>query len=232
MGRLGRRRGKDNLYGVAGNVEFYTVGERTYFKSHAKKHKKSKSKKAVTGRNNFKSIVNLAREIITIPDLKEIWNRSPLQGRNAYQKLIKHNMPLAYDGNLTIKNFITPRGQKLYLPDFSLDDDTLRFDFDLYGLIKPPLTLHMFYYLYNYKIPSGFYFNYKYYPIHITPDNADTMRKKGDSKYTIHRKLYSNEISTLSYWKDVVVLLAVTGTPSIAGRKYWTNTVGFDIPLI
>jgi hypothetical protein len=55
---------------------------------------------------------------------------------------------------------------------------------------------------------------------------------KGESKYLMNRKLEKYEIDNLSSFKDVVVLLAVTGTPSIPNRKYWTKTVGFDIPLI
>ena len=47
MGRLIRKRGKTFLSGPAENVEFYTVGEVTYFKSHTKRHKRSRSKRAV-----------------------------------------------------------------------------------------------------------------------------------------------------------------------------------------
>ena len=47
MGRLIKKRGKTTLRGPAGNVEFYKVGGVTYFKSHTKRHKKSRSKRAV-----------------------------------------------------------------------------------------------------------------------------------------------------------------------------------------
>jgi hypothetical protein len=53
MGRLIRKRGKTSLSGLAGNVEFYTIGGEFFFKAYAKRHKKSKSPIAVTGRNNF-----------------------------------------------------------------------------------------------------------------------------------------------------------------------------------
>lgn len=50
---------------------------------------------------------------------------------------------------------------------------------------------------------------------------ARIIKKRGKTNY-----------EHLSSFKDVVVLLAVTGTTTIPKRKYWTNTVGFDIPLI
>jgi hypothetical protein len=58
------------------------------------------------------------------------------------------------------------------------------------------------------------------------------MRKKGESKYSIMWKLDGDIWTQILRYKDVVILLAVTGTPSIANRKFWTNTAGFDIPLI
>ena len=49
MGRLNRKRGKTNLSGLAGNIELYTIKGETFFKTHAKTHKKSRSKEAVRG---------------------------------------------------------------------------------------------------------------------------------------------------------------------------------------
>ena len=232
MGRLIKKRGKTTLSGPAGNVDFYSFGGTTYFKSRAKRHKKSRSKLAVTGRNNFASVVKFSGGVIKIPAIKEIWNSYSVQGRNAYQKIIKNNMPLARDGNLTIKNFYTPKGHKLFIPDFCLEEDAFSFEFDVYGLIRPPLTMHMFFYLYNRKETNSFVFNFMYKPIHIAPDDVDMQTKKGESKYIIKQKLHKAEKTDLSLFKDVVILIAVTGTPTIANRKSWTNTVGFDIPLM
>ena len=232
MGRLIKKRGKTSLSGPAGNVDFYTFGGTTYFKARAKKHKKSRSKLAVTGRNNFASVVKFASGVIKYPGFKEIWDNSSLQGRNGYQKIIKNNMPLTRDGNLTINNFFTPKGHKLFIPDFIIEKDAVRFEFNVYGLIRPPLTMHMFFYLYNRKETNSFVFNFMYKPIHIASDDVDMQTKKGESKYIINRKLTEDERDYLSYFKDVVVFIAVTGTPSIANRKYWTNTVGFDIPVV
>jgi hypothetical protein len=232
MGRINKRRGKTNLSGLAGHIEFYTVKGETFFKSHAKRHRKSRSKKARSGRSNFASVVKFANAIIKIPELKEIMSHSSLEGRNAFQKLIKYNMPLAYDGDLTIKNFCTPKGVDIYIPDLFLDDDTLNFEFDVYGKIKPPLKLHMFLYLYNTKIKDGFKFIVMPKCIKITQDDIDEVKKKGNSKYIINNKLIGDERKLLSNYKDVIVFITVTGTPSIANRKYWTNTVGFDIPLV
>src|ERR1035437_6055538 len=67
MGRLIKKRGKTTLSGPAGNVEFYTFGGTTYFKARAKRHKKSRSKLAVTGRNNFASVVKFSGGVITLP---------------------------------------------------------------------------------------------------------------------------------------------------------------------
>jgi hypothetical protein len=232
MGRLIKKRGKTNLSGLAGDIEFCTIKGEVFFKTHAKKHRKSRSKKAVSGRSNFASVVKFAKEIIKIPELKEIWSHSSLEGRNEFQKLIKYNMPLAYDGDLTIKNFCTLKGLNLYVPDLLLEDDTLNFTFDVYGLIKPPLKIHMFFYMYNCKRKDGFDFLIMTKCITIDKDDSEMIQKKGESKYIINKKLLKDESKFLSDFKDVVVFLAVTGTPSIAKRKSWTNTVGFDIPLL
>jgi hypothetical protein len=232
MGRLKKKRGKTTLSGPAGNVEFYSFGGQTYFKSHAKKHKKSHTKKAVHGRNNFASVVRFAQGVNKIQVVKEIWNRSAFQGRNAFQKIIKNNMLLARDGNLTIKNFIIPKGNKLFIPDLFLEEDTLKFDFDVYGLIRPPLTIHIFFYLYNHRETKSFACYFIYKPINIDPEDVDLRTKKGETKYIINKKLNEAEITDLSNYKDTVILIAVTGTPFVRTRKGWTDTVGFDIPLI
>ena len=232
MGRLTRKRGKTNISGLAGDIELYTIKGETFFKKHAQKHKKSRSKKAVSGRSNFASVVKLAKETIKIPELKEIWSHSKLKGRNEFQKLIKYNMPLAYEGDLTIKNFCTHKGLNLYIPDISLEDFTLSFTFDVYGLIKPPLKLHMFIYMYNRKMKDSSAFSSTSRSISIIQDDISTQREKGESKYNMKVKLVGDEKKFLPDYKDELVLLAVTGTPTIANRKYWTNIVGFDIPLI
>jgi hypothetical protein len=174
----------------------------------------------------------MAKEINEVDVLKEVWSLSSLPGRNGYQKLIKYNMPLAYDGNLTIKNFFTPKGKDLNIKDFQLEEDIVSLALDVYGLIKPPIILHLFYYLYNRKERCSSEFECTYAHIKISQDDADKIRKKGESKYSIMFKLNGSLWEQFLKYKDVVILLAVTGTPSIANRKYWTNTVGFDIPLV
>jgi hypothetical protein len=72
----------------------------------------------------------------------------------------------------------------------------------------------------------------KYAHIDISQNEADEIRKKGESKYSIMWKLVGDIWKQFLSYKDVVILLAVTGTPSIANRKFWTNTTGFDIPLV
>lgn len=232
MGRLKRKRGKTNLSGLAGNIELYTVKGETFFKTHAKKHKKSKSKKAVRGRSNFASVVKMARDINKVEILKEVWSHSSLPGRNGYQKLIKYNMPLAYEGNLTIKNFFTPKGKELFIDDYKIENEIASFTMDLYGLIKPPIVIHIFYYWYNQKDPGSADFVSTYARINISQENADEIREKGESRYNIMYRVDGDFGMMCNRYKDVVILIAVTGISSIPKRKYWTNTVGFDIPLV
>lgn len=92
--------------------------------------------------------------------------------------------------------------------------------------------IHMFFYMYNCKREDGYDFLIMPKSIVITQDDNGTLRKKGESKYIINEKLLEKERESLSGYKDVIVFLAVTGTPAIANRKNWTNTVGFDIPLV
>jgi hypothetical protein len=232
MGRISRKRGKSNLSRTAGNVEFFTIDGETYFKAHAETHKKSTSVEAVSGRSNFGSVVNLAKLINHVDVIKQIWNNSKLKGRNAYQKLIRYNMPLARDGNLTINNYFTFKGHRLNIPEFPLENNTLDFEFDVYGALKPPFTIHIIYYLYNRKEVLSSIYQCFYDHIDVSPENAIMERKTGDSGYVIKRPVVQNVKIQMQFYKDVVVLIAVTGTPLIAKRKYWTDTVGFDIPLV
>lgn len=232
MGRVIRKRGKSNLSGTAGTVEYFIKDGKQYFRAHAKVHKKSKSIKAVRGRSNFSSVVTMAKEINKVEVLKEVWSHSTLPGRNGYQKLIKYNMPLAFEGNLTIKNFCTPKGKDLSIKEFLIEGEKVSFTLDVYGLIKPPIILHLYYYWYNPKEPGYYEYSNTYAHIKISQDDADIIRKKGESKYSLMFKLDGDIRKQFLRFKDVVILLAVTGTPSIANRKYWTNTVGLDIPLV
>jgi hypothetical protein len=43
---------------------------------------------------------------------------------------------LAYKGNLTIKNFYTPKGKELFIDDYKIEDEIASFTMDLYGLIR------------------------------------------------------------------------------------------------
>ncbi|MDR3595466.1 hypothetical protein, partial [Clostridium sp.] len=100
------------------------------------------------------------------------------------------------------------------------------------GVIKPPLKIHLLYYMYNCKWKDSFDFLVTSNCINISQENSGKFRKNGKSKYVIKQKLETSVTDTLSYFKDVIVFVAVTGTPTIAKRKGWTNTVGFDIPLV
>jgi hypothetical protein len=85
MGSIIKKRGKTNLSGLAGNIEFYSKDGKTFFKTYAKIHKKSRSKEAVRGRSNFASVVKMAKEINNVAVLTEVWSHSALPGLIFFQ---------------------------------------------------------------------------------------------------------------------------------------------------
>lgn len=96
------------VVGVIGPyVVRYNKGKRIISKRPVCFHM-SMTQAAVTGRNKFAAKVKFARFLISDPIIKEIWKAADIEGRNAWNRLLKHNKITG--SHPTIKNIITPPG--------------------------------------------------------------------------------------------------------------------------
>jgi hypothetical protein len=95
------------------------------------KVKISQSTAAKAARRKFGLTVNFAKFVNSFPALSGIWSYANISGTNSYQKLIKHNAGLTCENSLTLNNIITPEGIPLQTEDFSFNNETFSFSFNL-----------------------------------------------------------------------------------------------------
>lgn len=118
---------------VRGKIGDYVVRKMNgkYFVSLRPEHYKiSQNKKARDSRNGFGICVNLARMVNNSPELKLVWKSAPVEGTSAYHRILKHNLPLCREGNLTINNIITPSGLSNPVKNVSFDRESLIIQID------------------------------------------------------------------------------------------------------
>ena len=118
------------------------------------KYRISKSKQAKAGRNAFALSVAFAKNINSIPELKQIWQLAKLEGIVAYNRIIKYNKKYIEVDKLTTKNTITPGGIYLLLKDLEITGNKITFKIDLSeeslkSLLQVPFNLYYTLYFHN-----------------------------------------------------------------------------------
>ena len=226
------KKGKKVFYsGKLGPIVLRVKGDLNVIAKAPASYKKSKSKKAVTGRSNFASVVGFARCINRIAEIKEILNNSSLPGTDAYHKLIKGNMLNVESGLLSRNNFITPPGQRLLVTEYFIEDDIIHITFDMFGIIRAPLTLYQVIYFINRRDTMSAFFQFVNINTFIDYEQADKIRRKGESKYSIKIKLNDGARRMLKMYMNAIVFIAVKGTPMSKYKRFWTSTVSKEIKL-
>lgn len=104
-----------SIKGTIGDVVFRERNGKVIVFSRPKKYKKTKSQKLKNERKKFATVVKLANIIKNSTDLYSIWKASKLPGSNSYQKIIKNNLKLTDDVNLSVNNILVPPGINLEL---------------------------------------------------------------------------------------------------------------------
>ena len=139
--------------GRMGNIVYRVINGNTYVSVRPLKYKPSKSVAAKRVKNNFSAVVNLARSVNAVPALKNVWKTSETEGYSPYHKLIRNNIALISEGNLTTGNIITPEGLDLELSSLSIQKNNLNagFTFQENANVKFPLELHCFFYFKDYN---------------------------------------------------------------------------------
>ena len=82
------------LSGKIGSLVVRKVNGKQFVSLRSDHYKKSKSTKAIYEKNKFSAVVKFARTINSIPHLKNVWQKSNVQGFSAYHKILKTNLKL------------------------------------------------------------------------------------------------------------------------------------------
>ena len=112
---------------------------------------------------------------------------------------------------------------------YFIEDYIIHITFDMFGIIRAPLTLFQIIYLYKHHDTKDKLFQLVNFSNFIDPAQANNIRRKGESKYSIKIKLGQNDIDVFSKYMDAIVFLAVKGEPMNKYKKFWTSTVAKEI---
>ena len=118
--------------GKVGDVVFKRhKNGKVFFSTHKGFNEISNSKNCVDNRTRFKEAVNFAKAVKSLPDLREIWKYSNIEGRSAYTKIMSYNIKLFHDTNPARTNKICPPGFGFHADNLSLTSNSVSIDIKL-----------------------------------------------------------------------------------------------------
>lgn len=82
------------LSGKIGSLVVRKVNGKQFVSLRPDHYKKSKSTKAIYEKNKFSTVVKFAKTINSIPHIKNVWQKSNVQGFSAYHKILKTNLKI------------------------------------------------------------------------------------------------------------------------------------------
>ncbi|MCL4549817.1 MAG: hypothetical protein M1495_14740 [Bacteroidetes bacterium] len=82
------------LSGKIGSLIVRKVNGKQFVSLRPDHYKKSKSSKAIYEKNKFSAVVKFAKTINSIPHIKNVWQKSNVQGFSTYHKILKTNLKL------------------------------------------------------------------------------------------------------------------------------------------
>ena len=82
------------LSGKIGSLIVRKVNGKQFVSLRPDHYKKSKSTKAIYEKNKFSAVVKFAKTINSIPQIKNVWQKSNVHGFSAYHKILKTNLKL------------------------------------------------------------------------------------------------------------------------------------------
>ena len=94
------------LSGKIGSLVVRKINGKQFVSLRPDHYKKSKSTKAIYEKNKFSTVVKFAKIINAISQIKNVWQKSNMQGFSAYHKILKTNLKTV--------------GSEKKLPDFTI----------------------------------------------------------------------------------------------------------------
>lgn len=222
---------KKNILGdISGRLGNYTYrvrnGKLVKYRRPVKQ-RVSRSKAAVSARNDFAMTVKLAAFINSFPALKRIWKNAKVPGSTHFQKIIKNNSAAVKLFGISVKNIITPPGIRFEVNSLSVTYSNINFiipvnSFDLKKLFSQPAVMHIIFYFCAHKSKSvpSFCFNgiITELPCHLH-DNIYEVNFVPDDETSKNLKQYN---------KAVIYFSASSLNPG-SEKIFWTSTFASEI---
>jgi hypothetical protein len=118
--------------GKVGDVVFKRhKNGKVFFSTHKGYNEISNSKKCMDNRTRFNRAVNFAKAVNSLPELREIWKYSSIEGRSAYTKIMSYNIKLFHDTNPARTNKICPPGFGFHADNFIISNNSISIDIKL-----------------------------------------------------------------------------------------------------
>jgi hypothetical protein len=226
MGRLykpvlGRASGK------VGDIVFRCVDGKVFITSHKGTNKISSSPACVNNRSRFSTVVNFAKAVNNLPDLKCIWSKSPVKGINSYSKIISKNIKAISENLITKSNMITPSGFSLYIDDVLLSTSEVSLSF----LIGEKSAAYS-----GLSFKSNFVIAF-YEPVEpeTKPPLVISLQSSvtpSANNYVDTSAIYDNTARLIyPLYKNAMVFFAITKTDNPEGPDLFSRSYAFDISL-
>ena len=202
-----------DLHGRVENMVFRTRNKKNIAYARPLNQKVSKSKKAVTARNNFGAANTFSSAINSAPALQTVWSVAKVRGSNAYQRMVSMNTRLARNGSLTASNVITPPGQFFKLNSAVLENENIRLSFLCPECAHLTFPAHLFVYLLFVNSDGG-----------IVPMEILLPEPEPEGIYEIDVVPDVETKRLLVKDPSPIVYVAIAGGTSYKKKVYWTST--------
>jgi hypothetical protein len=188
-------------------------------------YKVNNSKKAVDSRENFSVSTQLSKALIKDALLKKIWATAQIEGKKAYNRIIKYNNGQCRGQNLTTDNIITPPGDvEIAIDTLNLSPSEISFTInhksgEIGNVLNPSFQLYVCLYAYDpIKVKERF---------EIITATKDINQIPGDNQYNIPLNVAQQH--TLSKYRKTIVYIAAA--KSGGTNLKWTSTYAEEFRL-
>lgn len=114
-----------NLSGRLGNLSARIIDGITHFVSRPSVFKINRSPKAEAARKKFAVTVNFITGILSVPELKYVWQKAGIKGKYLRSSMFKLNYHFFEGGSPTLLNIITPSGFTPAVKGLTISEDNI-----------------------------------------------------------------------------------------------------------
>lgn len=123
------------ISGSVGDIVFRRRGGRSYVCAHPSGYTKRTDAASVSRKKRFKTAVEIAKNINTIPMLKAVWPADPSKLVSKFQKMVSVNYKLVNGDDLTGQPTLTPDfGFEMSTPLVAITQNAVTFTADALGV--------------------------------------------------------------------------------------------------